>query len=492
MMYEPKRLHPVSAVINFVKGLKDSALPIIALIFLNGNIFSGGVEWMPLLITVGFLLLVLGGGVIRWLRFTYRVEQGELRIEHGLILRKKRYIPFHRIQSLDFSEGIFHRPFNLVKVSIETAGSSDLQKAEAELTAIKREDADELETIISREKNKRTIEEEGIEEDRVVSSREKVYEMKMKDIVVMAVTSGGAGVVLSGVGVFASQLTEVLPLDTIYSEFLAWLRIGVLVVAFAAFVILLIAYGISILLTIFRYANFSVFLDADDLVITRGWLEKKQMTIPLNRIQGLRIDENLIRQPLGYASVTLVSAGGAMQQGAEHQLRLLPLIKKKEIENVLHQMISDYELDVEWNRPPTRSKRRYILRHSWFAWVAVIPLSIFLFPYGLLAILAALAFTGIGFLAYKDAGWNLSDQQLTLKSRFINKQTFVMKRKRIQSAAVTQTILQKRVDLESIRVTLKSGVGGAVARCLYLDQQDTRQMMDWYRPNDTVEKRSDL
>ncbi|MDF1512079.1 PH domain-containing protein [Robertmurraya sp. DFI.2.37] len=32
-------------------------------------------------------------------------------------------------------------------------------------------------------------------------------------------------------------------------------------------------------------------------------LEKRQLTIPLNRIQGIRISENWLRQPLGYASV---------------------------------------------------------------------------------------------------------------------------------------------------------------------------------------------
>ena len=38
-------------------------------------------------------------------------------------LLKKRYIPFERIQSLNYNEGVFHRIFGLVKVQVETAGS---------------------------------------------------------------------------------------------------------------------------------------------------------------------------------------------------------------------------------------------------------------------------------------------------------------------------------------------------------------------------------
>jgi putative membrane protein len=58
-------------------------------------------------------------GIFSWLRFSYRVEDGELRIESGVFIRKKRYIPFERIQSLDFSEGIFQQFFGLVKVRVK-------------------------------------------------------------------------------------------------------------------------------------------------------------------------------------------------------------------------------------------------------------------------------------------------------------------------------------------------------------------------------------
>ena len=484
MMFEPRRLHPISAVINFVKTLKDAALPLIIVFVLNGNIFSGDIEWIPLLIWAGVLILVLASGVIRWLRFTYRIEEGELRIEYGLIFRKKRYIPIDRIQSLDLSEGIFHRPLNLVKVSVETAGSTGTQGAEAELTAIRRDEADELESLIFQEKHKTNGKETEIleeEKETTNSSREKVYGMTMKDIVWMAVTSGGAGVVISGVAFFFSQFMDLIPLGTIYREVLDWIQIGVLVVAFTVFLILLIAYGISIVMTILRYAYFSVYLDADDLIITRGWLEKKQMTIPLNRIQGIRIDENLIRQPLGYASVTLISAGGSVLKSDEHQLKLLPMIKKRAIPGVLQKILSDYQIVSEFEQPPKRSLYRYIIRHSWFGFLAAIPISIFFFPYGLLSIIASLFLVVLGWLAYHDAGWNINHHQLTLRSRTIIKQTYVMKKYRIQAASGTQTYFQRKATLSSVRVTLKSGVGGAVAHCYYLEEDDTNQVLEWYR-----------
>ncbi|WP_226576541.1 PH domain-containing protein [Halobacillus litoralis] len=490
-MYEPKRLHPISSVINFVKTLKDAALPLLLVFVLNGNIFSGDVDWIPLLIWIGVLFLVLISGVIRWLRFSYWMEEGELRIEYGFIFRKKRYIPVDRIQSLDFSEGIFHRPLNLVKVSVETAGSTGSQNAEAELTAIRREEAKELETLIFQEKSGYVSTGEEADDadiEAAQSPREKVYGMDMKDIVLMAITSGGAGVVLSGVIAFFSQIMDNLPIGKIYDEILDWIQIGVLVVAFTAFVVLLIAYAISIVLTIFRYANFAVYLEADDLIITRGWLEKKQMTIPINRIQGIRIDENLIRQPMGYASVTLISAGGSVLKNDEHQLRMLPMIKKNEIQKVLKMILSDYQMVDEFKQPPSRSKYRYMIRHSWLGFLAAVPVSIFFFPYGLLSISAGIFLVFLGGMAYRDAGWNAYDTQLTLRSRIIIKQTYLMKKHRVQAASGIQTLFQKRADLSSVKLTLTSGGGAAVAQCHYLEEKDVSHILNWYLSSRREEK----
>ncbi|MCA0969768.1 PH domain-containing protein [Halobacillus litoralis] len=481
-MFEPKRLHPISAVINFVKGLKDAAFPLIALVVLNGGLSGDAIDWIPLLVSSGLLLFILVGGIVKWLRFTYRIEEGELRIEYGLFVRKKRYIPIERIQSLDFSEGIFHRPFQLVKVSVETAGSSATEKAEAELTAIYKVEAQELEELIHQYKQADYSADEEEEEKEIESPRESVYEMRTKEIVLMAITSGGAGVVLSGVGVFFSQIMDALPLGAIYNEVVDWIQIGVLVVAFTALLILFTAYVISILLTLTRYANFRVSIHDEDLIITRGWLEKKQMTIPLKRIQGLRIDENLIRQPFGYASVTIISAGGGISQGAENQLRLLPFVKKENIPIIMEKILEDYSFDIEFETPPKRARLRYIIRQSWLFWLAVIPVSIFFFPLGLLSIVAALGATALGWLAYHDAGWNIREKQLTLRSRTLLRQTFIMKKYRIQSASKQQSILQKRIDLSSVRVALKSGAGGQFAECSFLKEEVVDHVLLWYRP----------
>lgn len=145
------KLHPVSAIINCAKALKDSLIPIVIIVVANGFNFSLNFRderffqsMIPLIILSAIILFSFFNGIIKWWTFTYWFEDNELRVQHGLFIKKKRFIPYDRIQSLNYKEGIFHRIFGLVQVSVETAGNKS-GKAEAELTAITREAADFIE-----------------------------------------------------------------------------------------------------------------------------------------------------------------------------------------------------------------------------------------------------------------------------------------------------------------------------------------------------------
>ncbi|WP_062512774.1 PH domain-containing protein [Halobacillus sp. KGW1] len=479
MMFKKRRLHPLSALLHVGGLLKNAFFPLIVILFLNGgNIVKGNMGWMPLLIGGGIFGLVFVSGLIRWWRFTYRVEEGELRIEYGLIFRKKRYIPLERIQSLDHSEGIVHRPFGLVKLSIETAASS-VGNAEAELTAIRLFEALELEALLvqAHKEESESLLIQGHEE-----KRNYLFRMDTKDIMLMAVTSGGAGVVLSGVAVFLSQATDILPMGWMYDQLIQWIRFGFFLAALLVFGVFVFAYGFSILLAFIRYAGFSVSLEGEDVIITRGLLEKKQITVPINRIQGIRVDENMLRQPIGYVSVTLISAGGTVDKGSEHKWNLFPLIKKKDLPAVLKSVLPEYQWNDVYNKAPKRGRRRYLITYTLFPLIGSAAVSIFFFPYGLLSMISFPLFLVLGDLAFRDAGWRIDNQQLTLRNRSWSRHTFLMKKHRIQSARITQTIFQKNADLGSVRCTLPSGQGPAVARCFHLDKDTAEEILTWYKP----------
>src|SRR5690625_2695364 len=104
---KPQRLHPAAMFFNLMTVLKETILGLgIGLILtLKESVF-----YFLLFVTV-FLVLLIIYSVISWLRFTYRVEENELRIEQGIFIRKKRYISINRIHKIDVTADIVHRIF---------------------------------------------------------------------------------------------------------------------------------------------------------------------------------------------------------------------------------------------------------------------------------------------------------------------------------------------------------------------------------------------
>ncbi|WP_282020527.1 PH domain-containing protein [Planomicrobium okeanokoites] len=491
------KLHPVSAFINFMKSLKELIIPFIVIfgvnIFRDGGMsamFSQGwIGLLPLLIGLVVVLFSLIIGIIKWKRFVYWFEDGELRIEYGLFVKKKRYIPFERIQSLNYTEGIFHRPFNLVKVRVETAGSGKIGEAEAELTAINREDTDRIEKEMEHAKHRgvptmgpHEAVEESVEEIGEAKKEVKtLYRMSMKELLILATTSGGIGVVISAVAVFLSQFSDLIPYETIYEEVMLFLRFGYLIAALAVFAGLLVAWIISVILTVLANYQFTIQVDDDHIYITRGLLEKKKISVPFKRIQGIKVSRNPLRELFGYAVVTVESAGGSMG-GKDEKIRLFPLVKQAHMLPILAELFPDMQFQPELTKAPKRSVHFYYrLDFLWLLPVIGL-MSYFFFPYGLLSLLIVPPVIAIGVWQHRTTGYALTGRQLTMEFRGFSKHTFYVWKKRVQAVNVLQTYFQRKKDLASIQATIKSGMLGYSARINYMEKDDATRILDWYHP----------
>ena len=482
-MSDPKRLHPIAAVVNALRQLKEMIIPFLIFVVFG----SRGTDWDLFYFfgSIGVVVLVLVYGVLSWYRFTYRIEQGELRIEYGLIVRKKRYIPFDRIQSLDLSEGILQRLFGLVKVKVETAGSGGmgLQDGEAVLTAITKEDARAIhDYLVSIKKSGQIL--EGEEEPQ--SSDDLLYKISVSELLMLATTSGGVGVVISAVFAFVFQFEEFIPYEQIFDGVEHLVQNGAVFISVVVFLGFLLAWLIALFGTMLKYANFTVRKVDNDLVITRGLLEKRQFTIPLNRIQAVRISENLIRQPLGYASAYVESAGGSALDQESSKVLLLPIVKKRKIPGLLEPHLTEYHFRIHISPAPKRAYSRYLLKGWLFTLPVIIAAIVFLRPWGYGALLLLPLSAVWTYLNYKDAGWSLDQGMLTFRYRNIIKNTVYMRKNKVQSFSVKESFFQRKKKLATVEAIVKSGHGGAGGKVIDLEKNHVDRMYHWYS-HDTAE-----
>lgn len=471
-MFEPKRLHPIVIVLTIGKRLKDTIFSFIALIFIWNR---GGKLLLFGAIAIAMAAIVLTS-ILSWLRYTYRLEQNELRIEYGIFIRKKRYIPLERIQSLDISEGILQRLCGMVKVKIETAGGSGTDEAEAVLAAISQEEARYIQEYVAAVKNPVVQEADSVQE----IPRHTVYKITPAQLILLSLTSGGVGVVISAVLAFFSQLDDLIPYRRIFRGVEQWAVSNLIIIVLLVFGGFVAAWVIALIGTMLKYANFNVIKTEHDLVISQGLLEKRQITIPLTRIQAIRINENIVRQWLGYGSVMVESAGGSASNQEGSKVLLLPLVKIDTIQDILGPYLTDYQLSSSFNPVPKRAMLRYVFR-SWIMIVPVVASAIFFLKvWGLLSLAVLAWFTFWGILKYKDAGWKLEEQQLNLRYRKIVRSTVYIKKNKIQSLEMKESYFQKRKELGSLEAFVKVGFGGAGGTIIDMDRKDVKKVYSWF------------
>ena len=89
------------------------------------------------------------------------------------------------------------------------------------------------------------------------------------------------------------------------------------------FVLGIAVIGLLILLvvhTILYYLNFLFYISNGEFVLKKGYLRKKVLTIPLDRIQSVNTKQNLIQQVLNVVSLEIDTAGSVAKELKIHAL----------------------------------------------------------------------------------------------------------------------------------------------------------------------------
>ncbi|MCH8556351.1 MAG: PH domain-containing protein [Balneolia bacterium] len=473
-MSEPRRQHPVAALTSTLRTLRELLIPLVLVFFLGGG-RDDGLFSNPYYISI-FLTFLLVAGVMQWMRFTYRVEDDELRIEYGLLVRKRSYIPRHRIQVIDISSGILQRMFGLVSLNVQTAGGG---AEEARISALTIEDARWIKENLSRDDSaeKQAALGDGTE------AKEKPkpeYRLSWNTLFLAGTTSGSFGVALSIVGTLFAQMNVVMDDDVILEIIDSFAGTSATFFITIGIGLIFIAWILSIVGTILSYANFEIYKRPKELLISRGLFEKRQITIPYSRIQAVRIQEGILRQPIGYCTLYVDSAGYGDQSG--RSTVLFPMLKLKDAKEFISTMVPDYSREIDLVTPPARALRRYIIR-TMIPFAALIGLFYWLFPFGHWALLTIPVAVTLGYYRYRAAAAGHDDDTITIRYRNLAKTTAFVKRHRVQSVSGWDNWFQRRRGLKSLTVNIASSDTGASFSALDFEEDTVLDYVEWVEPN---------
>ncbi|MDP9454035.1 MAG: PH domain-containing protein [Actinomycetota bacterium] len=453
----PRRLHPASPFLD-VSALGRQLLAPGAV-----ALGAGGLRLLVLGVAV-----VLAVRVLAWRRRTYVLDGASLRVEGGLVVRSQQVVPCERIQQVNLVQKLRHRVLGVAVLEVQTAGRGAGSELALEVLAL--EEAERLRVALLAAKARVADptaqvrpgphagdgQPEGSPGDTPapvwVPSAWPVVELGYRQLALAGVTGVELLVVLA-VGPAAAQLAAELswrPWEDIELpavEVLGPALLGGLVLAFVA-VWLASAAGVSV----FANGGYRLDLVGDELHLSRGLLDHKEATLPLARVQAVRVSASPPRRILGMVSLRIQSAGAGGD--VEHTRLAVPILPAAELDRVLALVLPGAGPLPALRRPPPAARRRALVRHLAPVVPVVLTLAVVVRPWGLLALLALPVAGGLGLAAYRGRGHALAGGFLVARSGSCTRRTVVVPVIRSQSASLWASPWQRRLGLASVGVDL--------------------------------------
>jgi len=457
------RLHPIYLVIGTAKTLRQ-AIP-----FLVVTIFGGAPWW----VSVAIFALVMAIAIAQWHVKKYSVVGGALQLRSGLVNHSVRVVPVTRITALAAFQSLTQRLVGVWGLNVQSPG--DRHGSAMTLECLSGRRLDELRAALESADRAvpadptpgpgpSTIQRYRAWRRTSVASapadgQQVIAVLTTAEMLIDTVTNSSISLLLVAALVVWFRFSEYLPIRA--SEFM---EENVVPQGVVAVVITLVAVAIAagLVLGTLRLHRFTLVRDGDVLRNSRGLLGKQTATIPVKRVQAVRIVEGFGRILLGYCSLQVEVAG--IGPANVNQRMLFPLVRTDRAESLIRRALPE----IPWpSQPllalPARLHRRYLTLPLEYA-VGFTLLALFL-PgwWKLVAILPVPLGFVLGVARAHEARWQLDDQSVVLRwRRYLTRNTVIAHRSGPQLTELSSSPWKARAGVAGFKMRFSSGRSASI------------------------------
>lgn len=461
------KLHPAAIAVGAVEAIVGLLLPLAAIGV--ATLLGGGGGLAPLISVAIYGLAAVGIavvlGYVRWASTTYRLDADAISMRRGVLQRQQASVPVERVSSIDTVQGPVHRLLGVIELRVQAAGGG--QEPEIRLQAVSQEAAAAVRRHVG-----------GAREESIGEAVEPkvVRRLSRRALTVAALTSGQITVVLPVLAALSQSVDDLAGQGgeaEAVNRYLVPESLGEGAMLLA--VLLVAAWLLAIAGTVVAFAGFTVSRDGDRVRIRRGLLQRRVSTIPVGRIQAIRVVEGLLRQPLGLVSLRVESAGYAKE--ASVNTALFPLLPRREVDDFLRTAVPELAAPLgPLERPPARASWIYVGRPALLGVAVGVPLAFLFSPFALALIPLAVA---VGVLRRRAAGWRIGDGFLVARSRRLARTTILAAGLRLPERTYAQGPLARRLGLATLAFALASRTRWRVP---HIDQARVRGFLEELSP----------
>ncbi|PPK95505.1 putative membrane protein [Nonlabens xylanidelens] len=358
---------------------------------------SMGEEAWYIIALISFVAIMsLVSPVIKYIYFTFHLESDELIIQKGLIQKERKAIPLERIQSINITQNVVQRILGIVSLEVDTAGS---KAKELEIPGLDREFASQFKELLQ-ERKEEIVEVFNVETESAIVDNDlesntefndttantikkettykklkdqietPILKLGLMDLLKVGITqnhlkSGGLAIgVVFGSWYNIKEILEEYFGDWLeqfsFENVISGTSIGLAVAAIVAF--LFFSVIISLILAINKYWNFSMVKKGADLEIEMGLLNKKEIKIPLSKVQILEFHSNPLRKLLGFQTAQIFQAQSTNDKLSHVSVPACTVAHQKVLQHLIFkQPVEETEIELICNPWSHARLRFYIL-----------------------------------------------------------------------------------------------------------------------------------
>ncbi|WP_349827189.1 PH domain-containing protein [Brevibacterium litoralis] len=493
---------------NTIQGLIEALVRGRPLSEVEGIGWVASHSWVLLLILGGIVAVVVLVGLVSWLSWRalgYRVDDTNVYLRHGILTKEHKQARMDRVQSVDVNQPFVPRLLGFAAVTFDVAGGKGssvdirfLRKARAE------ELREEMLGLVRAAKVERTGDpsapaapEEGTDARPGQGSSAAGLSGVVEETAETVAADFGATIhdllVPYGVRIRPDEdgqlvrapahrvvLARVLSEEMLVMAFFALLAIGGVITLLALGMVevaIPVLFSVLFPLGAFTFgffkggidnANFTVRVTEDGLAVSRGLTSTVRRTLPLDRVQAVRIRQPLLWRKADWWEVTFNTAGGGGNEDGSgtsgNDNVLFPVGTREEALTLAALALPDPGLDAEaveasslyssamyWTRSsdPHASAAEALFRpHSPRARI-------------------------LDWLTWRRNGFVVTDTTLVIRAGRLTREVVVVPHARVQSMALHDGPLRRALGLGDVR--LHSTAGPVNAQLNHLDAEVARE-----------------
>ena len=367
---------------------------------------------------LGLALLAGAAGYVSWHFTRFVIDDEELRIETGVLFKTSRRIAFERIQSVDIIQPLAARIFSLAELRIEAgAGDSGIR-----LRYLSRVKAARLrDYLLARAHGTST----RFTDTADAPAPDVLFDAGVADKTLVTVLP------VALVGSFLLSTEFLVPVFVLIGFAGLAVATGLGLVALGGVIPML--FGVLSLISrrVFAMFHFTLAESSRGLRVTRGLTNLTSQSVPVDRIQGVRLCQPVLWKPFGWwrVDVDIVGYGSGDREdnagGATSVL--LPVASQAQVRVALSRVLPGFAVDrIALTGAPRRARA-----FRWFDWWT---------------------------LRY---GWD--DRAIVTQAGWLVHERHIVPHAKTQSVRIEQGPLQRRLRLADVHIDTPKGPVHAVA-----------------------------